>query len=158
MARGMVWVGSFTSSPAVDTASRPMYEKKMPPVAARMPVAPMGAKSARLLVFQPVMPTATNMTSTAILMITITALTVADSLAPRISSIMHSPTSTMAGMLMMPTGGAAASTCGICQPVRLSSSWLRYSDQPTETAAPDTPYSRMRQAAITMATPSPSVA
>ena len=31
MARGMVFCGSLTSSPAVDTASRPMKEKKIVP-------------------------------------------------------------------------------------------------------------------------------
>ena len=38
-------------------ASRPMYEKKMMPVAAVMPAKPNGAKSARLSEFQPVAPT-----------------------------------------------------------------------------------------------------
>ena len=33
-ARGIVFCGSFTSSPAVETASRPMKEKKIVPAAA----------------------------------------------------------------------------------------------------------------------------
>ena len=37
IARGMVRCGSFTSSPAVDTASRPMNEKKIVPAAAVTP-------------------------------------------------------------------------------------------------------------------------
>jgi hypothetical protein len=44
------------------------------------------------------------------------------------------------------------------KPKRLSSSSLRYCDQPTATAAALTPYSSSRQAATTIATPSPSVA
>ena len=88
-----------------------------------------------------------------------TALTVADSLAPRISSSAHSPMSTTAGRLITPpASGDWDSDSGIVNPNRLSSSWLRYCDQPTATAAPDTPYSSSRHAATTIATPSPSVA
>ena len=59
---------------------------------------------------------------------------------------------------MPPCSGACESDSGIVKPNRLSSSSLRYCDQPTATAAADTPYSSSRQAATTIATPSPSVA
>jgi hypothetical protein len=131
----------------------------MMPAAPVMPVTPNGAKSAKLSVFQPVMPMTTNITSTAILMTTMIALTVADSLAPRMSSSAHSVTSTTAGRLSTPPpSGDWERTSGIRNPNRLPSSWLRYCDQPTATAADDTPYSSSRHAATPMATTSPSVA
>ena len=54
--------------------------------------------------------------------------------------------------------GRLDSRSGIRTPNRLSSSSLTYSDQPTATAADDTPYSSSRHAATAMATTSPSVA
>ena len=87
------------------------------------------------------------------------ALTLADSLAPRISSSVQSPTSRIAGRLMMPSAsGAFEKLSGIVKPNRLSSSSLRYCDQPTATAAAETPYSSSRHAATIIAMPSPSVA
>ena len=116
-------------------------------------------KSARLSEFQPVSPITTNSTSTPILIITMIALTVADSLAPRISRDALSNTSTMAGRLITPpASGALDNASGMVNPNRLSSSSFRYCDQPTATAAADTPYSSSRHAATTMATPSPRVA
>ena len=109
--------------------------------------------------FQPVIPTTTNSASTPSLTSTITALTFADSLAPRMSSSAHATTSTTAGRLTIPPpSGEVDRNSGIWKPNRLSSSWLRYSDQPTATAADDTPYSSSRQAATPIATTSPSVA
>src|ERR671915_11695 len=123
------------------------------------PPAPNGAKSDRLSEFQPVTPTTTKSTSTPILISTMAALTLADSLAPRISSSVHSTTSAIAGRLITPSAsGAFERSAGIVNENRLSSSSLRYCDQPTATAAADTPYSSSRQAATTIATPSPSVA
>ena len=93
------------------------------------------------------------------MIITMIALTFADSLAPRSSSSVHSTIRITAGRLRMPPcSGACAKFSGIVKPKRLSSSSLRYCDQPTATAAADTPYSSSRQAATTIATPSPSVA
>jgi hypothetical protein len=159
IASGIVRRGFFTSSPAVDTASRPMKAKKMMPAAPVIPVIPNGAKSAKLSEFQPVAPITTNITSTATLMTTMIALTVADSLAPRMSSSAHSATSTTAGRLSTPPpSGDCDSTSGMRNPNRLSSNWLRYCDQPTATAADDTPYSSSRHAATPIATTSPSVA
>src|SRR3954454_13066118 len=130
----------------------------MIPAAEVMPPSPNGVKSDRLSELQPCTPSTTNRTSTPILIITIAALTFADSLAPRISSSVHRPTRTTAGTLNTPpASGAFDSASGIVKPNRLSSSSLRYCDQPTATAAADTPYSSSRQAATTMATPAPSV-
>jgi hypothetical protein len=101
-----------------------------------------------------------NITSTESLMMTMTVLTFADSLAPRISSSAHRPTSVMAGRLTMPgwtSQGAAERASGSRKPRKFSSSLLTYWLQPTATAAVDTPYSRSRQAATPMATTSPRV-
>ena len=131
----------------------------MMPAAEVIPVTPNGAKSEKLSEFQPWSPSTTNSSSTPSLMITIAALTFADSLAPRISSNAHITIRITAGRLMTPPcSGACASESGIVKPNRLSNSSLRYCDQPTATAAPATPYSSSRQAATTIATPSPSVA
>ena len=120
----------------------------MIPAAEVMPASPKGAKSARLSEFQPCSPSTMNSTSTAILIITITALTFADSLEPRISSSVHRAIRITAGRLSTPPcSGACDSASGIMKPNRLSNSSFRYCDQPTATAAADTPYSSSRQAA-----------
>src|SRR5919108_3044378 len=124
-----------------------------------MPEKPNGVKSDRLSEFQPLTPTTTNRMSTPILVRTIAALTFADSLAPRRSSSVHSTTRTIAGTLITPScSGAFAIESGIVKPNRLSKNSFRYCDQPTATAAADTPYSSSRQAATTIAMPSPNVA
>jgi len=131
----------------------------MIPAAEVTPLRPAGAKSDRLSAFQPVIPRTTNRASTPILIITMIALTFADSLAPRRSSAAHSTIRITAGMLRIPPcSGACARLSGILKPNRLSSSSLRYCDQPTATAAAETPYSSSRHAATMIATPSPSVA
>lgn len=48
IASGSVRCGSLTSSPAVETASRPMNEKKMEDAATPMPTTPKGANGSRL--------------------------------------------------------------------------------------------------------------
>ena len=159
IASGMLRRGFLTSSPAVDTASRPMNEKKMTPAAVITPLKPPGANGVKFAEFQPVTPITMNSTSTASLMTTMVALTFADSLVPLISSSAHSATSTTAGRLRMPPdSGEFEIASGSCTPNTLPSSWLRYSDQPTATAAAETPYSRSRHAATPIATTSPSVA
>ncbi len=101
-ARGIVFCGSLTSSPAVDTASRPMKEKKMVPAAVATPAAPSGAKSAKWLDWNAVKAMIENITSTVSLMTTMIALTLADSLAPRISRNMQSTVKITAGRLITP--------------------------------------------------------
>ena len=72
---------------------------------------------------------------------------------------MHSQISPTAGTLNTPpASGDAAIAFGIVKLKRLFSSSLRYCDQPTATAAAETPYSSSRHAATIIATPSPSVA
>ncbi len=61
------------------------------PAAAPMPATPNGANSANRSVSKAVKAMTANITSTPSLMITMTALTFADSLAPRMSSRAHSP-------------------------------------------------------------------
>ena len=93
-ARGVVFWGSFTSSPAVDTASRPMNEKKIVPAAVATPATPKGANPAKLSASKAVSAMTMNIASTTSLITTMIALSWADSLAPRISRSMHSPTRT----------------------------------------------------------------
>src|SRR5215212_8571814 len=122
----------------------------MIPAAEVMPSTPNGVKSDRLSEFQPVTPTTTNRTSTPTLISTMIALTFADSLAPRSSSTTHSQIRITAGRLKTPScSGACEIDVGIVNPNRLSNSSLRYCDQPTATAAADTPYSSSRHAATT---------
>jgi hypothetical protein len=78
----------------------------MMPAAELIPSKPKGAKSERLSESQPVTPTATNSSSTPSLIATITVLTVADSLAPRISSSMQRKIRTTAGTLNTPSCSA----------------------------------------------------
>lgn len=107
--------GSLTSSPAVDTASNPMNEKKIVPAAAPIPATPNGAKSRRFPELNAVNPMMTNISRTDSLMITMTALTAADSLAPRMSRKAHMVISTTAGRFSTPglsSKGAADSACG----------------------------------------------
>src|SRR5215204_5046071 len=159
IASGILRCGFLTSSPAVETASIPIKEKKMMPAAAVIPLNPNGVKSARLLEFHPVMPITMNSTSTAILISTMMVFTIADSLAPRMSSRVQSAIKITAGRLRIPPcSGAWDNASGIWMPNRLPSSWLRYCDQPTDTAAADTPYSSSRHAATAIAGNSPTVA
>lgn len=112
----MVFCGSFTSSPAVDTASRPMYEKKIVPAAEPMPATPNGTKSLRWSALYALNAMIMNMPSTPSLISTMIALTLADSLAPRINSSAHSPIRMTAGRFTQPgwvSHGAADNTCGI---------------------------------------------
>ena len=74
----------------------------MMPAAEVTPSAPNGAKSDRLSESQPVAPTRMNRIRTATLISTITALTLADSLAPRMSSSVQRMIRTTAGVLNTP--------------------------------------------------------
>ena len=130
------------------------------PAAALTPAAPNGAKSANRSVWNAVNAITANITSTPSLMTTMMLLTLADSLAPRISSSAHSMTRTRAGRFTTPgsaSQGAPESAFGNRNPRKFSSSLLTYWLQPTATAAVDTPYSSRRQAATPMATTSPRV-
>ncbi len=72
---------------------------------------------------------------------------------------MASRTTISAGRLKTPPSpGGADSAAGMVTPMVPSSSSLRYSPQPTATAATDTPYSSIRHQPQTQATSSPIVA
>jgi hypothetical protein len=159
IARGSVRLGLCTSSPAVETASRPMKVKKIEEAATPMPATPNGANGWRLLPEKAVKAIMTNRISTATLMSTMIVFALADSRVPRMSSRQQSVTSTIAGRLRKPPSpGAARMMSGNLKPNRLENSSLRYCAQPTATAADETPYSRSRQAATPKATISPIVA
>jgi hypothetical protein len=145
IASGSVRRGSRTSSPAVETASRPMKEKKIDDAATLTPATPIGANGVKLPASKAVNATATKNSSTAILTTTIVTFARADSRTPPMSSTAQSVTSTMAGRFTAPPApGAADSASGSRTPIVSSSSWLTYSLHPTLTAAALTPYSRAR--------------
>ena len=89
----------------------------MIPAADVMPLVPNGVNSDRLSEFQPCRPSTTNSASTESLISTITVLTRADSLAPRISSRVQSPMRTTAGRLNTPPcSGALEMASGSSKP------------------------------------------
>ncbi len=68
IASGSVRLGLCTSSPAVETASRPIKEKKIVEAAMPMPAIPKGANGSRLPPSKAVKPMTMNRTRTASLM------------------------------------------------------------------------------------------
>ena len=74
MARGRVRCGSLTSSPAVETASRPMNEKKIVPAAAVMPADPRAQKLSNRSASKAVNPMTMNSPSTESLISTMIAV------------------------------------------------------------------------------------
>ena len=74
-----------------------MKEKKIVPAAAADACRAGGQKLSKRSAWKAVRPMMTNMTSTLSLTSTMTVLTFADSLAPRISSSVHRKTRTIAG-------------------------------------------------------------
>src|SRR5690242_9336778 len=105
------------------------------------------------------MPIAQNSSSATIFTATMIVLARADSLAPPSRKAMASRTTIRAGRLKMPPSpGGAESAFGMVTPIVPASSSLRYSPQPTATAATDTPYSRTRHQPQIQAISSPIVA
>ena len=93
-----------------------------------MPETPKGARSAKWCALNAVNAIAENSTSTAILIITMTALALADSLAPRINRTAHITTKTIAGRLTMPgsaSHGPAEIVCGRTNPKTLSEQFVQ---------------------------------
>src|ERR1700684_1345096 len=124
-----------------------------------MPDRPKGARSLKLPALNAVNAIAENITRTLILITTITAFALADSLAPRINSSAHIATSAIAARFTTPgseSHGAAEIACGRTNPKTLSRNLLRYCLQPTATAAVDTPYSSSKQAATPIGANSPT--
>ncbi len=102
---------------------------------------------------------AQNSTSAPIFTMTITVLARADSRAPPSRNAIARSTTISAGRLNTPPSpGGADRAAGMVTPMVPSSSSLRYSPQPTATAATDTPYSRTRHQPQTQAISSPIVA
>ena len=111
----------------------------------------------------------TNRLSAATLIATSTALTVALSLVPRISSAVTSTVMITAGRLMNPpasppfrkepmvTSGPTVSACGICIPMA-SNRPTMCPDQPTATALAPSAYSRISAQPTSQATISPITA
>jgi hypothetical protein len=78
---------------------------------------------------------------------------------PEISRPATASTISTAGTFTVPPSpGGAAMALGSVKPNAESSSSLKYCPQPTEIAATDTPYSRIRSQPMIHATSSPSVA
>src|SRR5688500_16122011 len=125
-----------------------------------MPAAPMGAKLAKLPDWKAVKATTQKKASTATLISTKIELAVADSEAPRSSSQVASTTIRMAVRLTTPpwSPGEWVIAAGSVQPKAPWRKVLRYSPQPTATAATETAYSSMRHHPHTHATTSPSAA
>src|SRR5690606_31639668 len=125
-----------------------------------MPATPIGANGAKLPEEKPVKATAQKNSSTTTLMSTKTTLAVALSEVPRSSSQVASSTMRTAARLTTPPSwpGERVIASGSVQPTRLCRNALRYSPQPTATAATETAYSSIRHQPHTQAISSPSVA
>src|ERR1700709_12945 len=125
-----------------------------------MPATPMGTNGVRLPVLNAVKATKQKNTSTTILIITKIELAVALSEAPRSSSQVASRTIRIAVRLITPpwTPGEWVTEAGSSQPNRSRKKWLRYSPQPTATAATEAGDSSTTHQPHTHATSSPRVA
>ena len=75
MAIGRSRPGLFDSSEPVETASKPMYAKKITPAATVIPLTPWGAKGTKFPLLKAVKATMTKNARTISLMPTMTALT-----------------------------------------------------------------------------------
>ncbi len=98
------------------------------PAAEPMPDTPRGAKSLRWPASKAVNATTTNISRTPSLITTMMALTLADSLAPRMSSSAHIPIRTIAGRFTTPgcdSHGPADSACGNPKPKTLVTNLFR---------------------------------
>nr|BFF03088.1 hypothetical protein GCM10020241_47630 [Streptoalloteichus tenebrarius] len=124
-----------------------------------MPLSPIGENGVRLPDRKPVTATTTKNTRTPILSSVVVVVTAALSRMPPNSTTVASRTTIAAGTLMTPPSpGGAESASGMRKPSVDSKNELRYSPQPTATAATDTPYSSSRHQPQIQATSSPRVA
>src|SRR2546422_5298629 len=176
MPTGMSFCGFFASWAATDTASNPMYAKKMTPAPRRMPLHPYspnlpafsGMNGCQLAGFTYAAPPTMTISTTASLTRTIAELTLADSLMPITMRIVTAMVMSTAGMLMMASGlqpamlmnqqGAAANAGGMSMPAKSCRKLERCPDQPTATVAAPSAYSRIRSQPMIHAMNSPSVA
>lgn len=124
--------GFLASSPAVATASRPMNEKKMTPTPAVIPVTPEGAKSAKLLPFQPVRATTAKKTRMASLMNTVIVLTVGRLIRAAHQQHHAGQHQHNGRHIDDPTlVGCQRQRIGKRHPKMLCRNWFAYSDQPS---------------------------
>src|SRR3954451_23391130 len=159
IASGRSFAGLRASSLPVDTASKPMYAKKMIAAAEVIPSTPWGANGWKCAVPKLTIATAMKNTSTVSFTTTMTRFTRALSVTPRTSSSVIASTMNTAGRLKMPPAdGDLAIASGRATPNAESRNALRLPPQPTAIAATDTPYSRIRSQPMIQATISPSVA
>ena len=86
-----------------------------------------------------------------------TVLALADSEAPRIKSTAHARITMSAGTLKTPPSPGGFANCGGIESPKELRKELRYSPQPTATAATETPYSSMSIHPTAQATTSPKV-
>src|SRR5687768_11548480 len=115
MPNGMSFAGFFVSSAAVDTASNPMYAKKMIAAAALTPLNPLGEKPPVAGLFQLSglirnTPMARKNRMIPTLSTTIALVVLADSLMPMTRMIVTTKTTSAAGRLMM--SGRPPKICG----------------------------------------------
>src|SRR3954447_19671217 len=151
--------GFFVSSPEVETASNPMYAKKITDAAVTVPSRPFGANGCRLPESNAVTPSTRNSASTASLMNTMIVLVRALSRMPTQSTAVTASTMKTAGRLNEPPSpGGAASEPGSVKPNSGAARSWKYWPQPPATAATDTAYSRIGSQPMIHAAISPSVA
>ena len=122
MPLGMSRPGSSHSSAHVETASNPMYAKKMTAAPAPTPAKPFGAKGCQFSVRTKRVQARTKKARTTSLTPTITVLTRADSLTPQTRTIVTAATMPIARALKTMgtprTCGALASRSGEADAVR----------------------------------------
>src|SRR5688500_20088430 len=172
---GMSRRGFRASCAAVETASNPMYAKKITAAPRMMPDRPNspnvpvfgGTSGVNLVESTNAAPATITSTTTATLTTTMTPLTVADSRTPRTRSAVTSSAMITAGRLKMavtvlPSAaastvpGAALTMAGNGRPASFSR-LTKYADHPTATVAAPSAYSSTRSHPMIHATNSPSV-
>ena len=158
-ANGRSLAGLRASSLPVDTASNPMYAKKMIAAAAVTLWKPFGRNGWRLSDLKLASETTMKNVSTTSLTATMTRFAPALSRTPRTSSSVIASTMNTAGRLKTPpSSGDLLIASGSVTPKAASRKALTLPPQPTATAATDTPYSRIRSQPMIHATSSPIVA
>src|SRR5947208_737537 len=176
MPTGMSFCGLRASCAATDTASNPIYAKKITPAPRSTPLQPYspnepafgGINGCQFAELTYAAPPRMTMITTPTLTMTIAVLTLADSLMPITIRMVTAAVIITAGRLMIASGlqpamlmtvqGAAASDGGKLMPTKSCRKLVRCPDQPTATVAAPSAYSRMRSQPIIHAMNSPSVA
>ena len=153
--RGSDFWGSFTSSAAVETASKPMYAKKIIDAPANTPDQPKGMNGTQFEASTWLKPSARNNATTASLMATMTLLTKELCLTPRMLTKATTAKMRTAGRLTMPPSwGAMVSAVGKVIP-KFMRMLLKYPDQPMATVDTAKAYSKIKSQPMTQAQNSP---